>query len=472
MSRFRERYLGDRAFYASVLRLILPIIVQQGVTQFVNLLDNVMVGALGTVSMSGVAIVNQLIFIFNLTIFGGLSGASIFGAQFAGKRDWDGLRDTLRFRLVFSVGVLALGVAVFLLFGEPLFRLYLPEGVTDPEDIAATLGAARVYLDVMLWGLLPFALVQCLSGVLRDVGDTVPPMRASVIAIAVNLAGNWLLIFGNLGFPRMGVAGAALATVLSRWVELAYLAGKMFRDREKYPFLQGAFRSLRVPLPLTKKIIVTGTPLMLNEALWALGTAAINVCYASRGLGAVAATNISSTVWSVFSIVMMSMGNAIGILAGQLLGAGETAEARRTVRKLLFFTVAANLVVGGLVILSAPFIPLAYNTEPQVRQTATKLLYIFGALMPVMAFTNGTYFTIRSGGKTFITFLSDCVFTWVVCFPIAWVCANLTGMSLVRMYFFVQCAEILKAVVGYVMIRSGIWVNNIVNEGENAHESV
>ena len=214
----RKKLIGSRAFYAAVLSLLIPMIVQQGITQFVNLLDNVMVGRLGTTPMSGVAIVNQIVFIFNLTIFGGLGGASIFGAQFFGKKDYEGVRYTLRFRLVFSMAIGVLGILVFLLFGPQLFQLYLNEGASTPEEIASTLGHAQSYMNIILWGLLPFALVQCFSSTLRDVGETFSPMVASVIAICVNLVGNYLLIFGSFGFPKMGVAGAALATVISRYV--------------------------------------------------------------------------------------------------------------------------------------------------------------------------------------------------------------------------------------------------------------
>ena len=214
---FRKKFIGTRAFYASVLALLVPMIVQQGITQFVNLLDNVMVGRLGTTPMSGVAIVNQIVFIFNLTIFGGLSGASIFGAQFFGKGDQEGVRDTLRFRLVFSVAVTALGILVFLLFGRELFSLYLNEEASSPEEIAATLGYAEEYIAIMLFGLLPFAINQCFSSTLRDVGETFSPMVASVIAICVNLTGNYLLIYYTYIYSRMGVAGAALATVIARY---------------------------------------------------------------------------------------------------------------------------------------------------------------------------------------------------------------------------------------------------------------
>ncbi len=464
MHNLRKKFIGDRAFYAAVISLILPMMVQQGITQFVNLLDNVMVGRLGTAPMSGVAIVNQIVFIFNLTIFGGLSGASIFGAQFFGKGDHKGLRDTFRFRVLFALAVCALGILVFVFFGEQLFRLYLSEEASDPADLAATLDYAKQYMNVILWGLLPFVVVQCFSSVLRDVGETVSPMIASVIAILVNLTLNYLLIFGSFGFPKMGVAGAALATVISRYIEAVYLIGRTYRHKKRFPFLEGAFKSFRVPLGLCKRIAVTGTPLLLNEALWSVGIAMINMCYATRGLTAVAATNINSTVWNLFSIAIMASGNAIGIMAGQLLGAGDVDGAKDAVRKLLFLTAAANLVIGCVVIAASPLIPHIYNTEEAVRQTATRLLMISGAFMPLSAYVNGTYFTIRSGGKTFITFLFDCVFTWVVCLPIAFLLCTFTGLSVVWVFFFVQCADIIKAVIGTLMIRSGVWANNVVND--------
>lgn len=464
MSRFRQKYIGTKAFYATVMGLVLPMIVQQGITQFVNLLDNVMVGRLGTNPMSGVAIVNQIVFIFNLTIFGGLSGASIFGAQFFGKGDHKGVRDTFRFRVMFSAAVLILGLSVFLLFGEQLFGLYLNEEASSPADIAATMEYAKSYMVVILWGLLPFVAVQCFSSVLRDAGETVSPMIASVIAILVNLVLNYLLIFGSFGFPKMGVAGAALATVIARYLEAFYLIIHTYRHKKKFPFLEGAFRSLRVPLPLCKRIAVTGTPLLLNEFLWSLGMAAIQVCYATRGLTAVAAVNIESTVYNLFSILIMASGNAVGILSGQLLGANDIEGAKDTVRKLLFLTVAANTVVGLIIIGASPFIPYIYNTEPIVRETATRLLMVIGCFMPLMSYINGCYFTIRSGGKTFITFLFDCVFTWVVCLPIAYLTCTYTALSVVGVFFCVQCADIIKVIIGAVMLRSGIWANNVVNE--------
>ena len=461
--RVLKKFIGSKAFYASVVALILPMMVQQGITQFVNLLDNVMVGRLGTQPMSGVAIVNQIVFIFNLTIFGGLSGASIFGAQFFGKGDMEGVRSTFRFRLLFGAVVVVLGMAVFLTWGEDLFSLYLDENASTPAELAATLNYAKEYTAIIIWGFFPFMIVQCYSSVLRDAGETVGPMVSSMIAIFVNLIGNYLLIYGSFGFPKLGVAGAALATVIARWSEMAYLVFYAHRRKKKFTFLQGAYRSFRIPLPLVRQIAVTGTPLLLNEVFWSIGTAMVSMCYATRGLTAVAATNINSTVWNLFAIVMAAMGNAIGILSGQLLGAGDIQGAKDTVRKLLFFSVAVNLLIGGAIVAVSPLIPFIYNTEAVVRQTATHLLMISGSFLPLSAFTQGSYFTIRSGGKTFITFLFDCVYTWVVCLPIAFLLSSFTSLPLEWVFLCVQAADILKAVIGAVMLKSGIWANNMVS---------
>ena len=461
--RVLKKFIGSKAFYASVVALILPMMVQQGITQFVNLLDNVMVGRLGTQPMSGVAIVNQIVFIFNLTIFGGLSGASIFGAQFFGKGDREGVRSTFRFRLLFGAVVVVLGMAVFLAWGEDLFSLYLDENASTPAELSATLNYAKEYTAIIIWGFFPFMIVQCYSSVLRDAGETVGPMVSSMIAIFVNLIGNYLLIYGSFGFPKLGVAGAALATVIARWSEMAYLVFYAHRRKKKFTFLQGAYRSFRIPLPLVRQIAVTGTPLLLNEVFWSIGTAMVSMCYATRGLTAVAATNINSTVWNLFAIVMAAMGNAIGILSGQLLGAGDIQGAKDTVRKLLFFSVAVNLLIGGAIVAVSPLIPFIYNTEAVVRQTATHLLMISGSFLPLSAFTQGSYFTIRSGGKTFITFLFDCVYTWVVCLPIAFLLSSFTSLPLEWVFLCVQAADILKAVIGAVMLKSGIWANNMVS---------
>lgn len=465
--RFWKRCIGDRHFYRMVLQLVLPLVIQQGITSFVNLLDNVMVGGLGTESISAVAIVNQIIMVSNLAVFGGLSGASIFGAQFYGKGDIDGMRHTFRFKMYFSVIVSLLAIGVFIGFGESFINLFLL-GEGDSGNLALTLQEGSEYLTIMLWGLLPFALVQTYAGTLREMGETVAPMIASVIAILTNLVLNYLLIFGHFGFPEWGVRGAAVATVVSRYVELVYVLIHAHRHTAKYRFLQGAYRSGYVPGALMKKIAITGTPLLANEVLWSLGMTFINQSYSIRGLSAVAAVNITSTAWNLFCIIMFAMGNAVAILVGQRLGAGDKEGARDVDRKLIFLTIVTHVLMGALLIACSGLIPLMYNVEPAVRETTRRLLIVAGLSLPIHAFIHVTYFTIRSGGKTVITFLFDCVYTWVVPVTVAYTLCHFTDWSIVAVYFCVQFIDVVKVVIGALMLRSDFWANNVVDRVREA----
>lgn len=287
-------------------------------------------------------------------------------------------------------------------------------------------------------------------------------MKAGIIAVLVNLLGNFLLIFGNFGFPALGAVGAALATDIARVVECVILMCWTYSHRQEHPFIEGAFRSLRIPKELTVNIIRKGIPIMLNEIAWSTGQAFLMQCYSVRGLSVVAGLNISSTVSNLFNVVFLSIGGAIAIIVGQLLGAGKMEEARDTDRKLLFFTVSTCLVCGSLLALISPFFPLIYNTSGEVQSLATGFILIAAGCMPLYAFMHGCYFTLRSGGKTWITVLFDSVYVWAVDIPLAFVLANFTGLPIVVVYLSCQLIETLKCILGYILVKKGIWLQNIV----------
>lgn len=396
-SSLRKKYIGNAAFYKMALApLPIPIMIQNGITNFVSLLDNIMVGRVGTEQMTGVAIVNQLIFVFNLAIFGAVSGAGIFGAQYYGKGDWDGVRQTFRFKLLVCTALTVLGAGIFLLFGEDLILLYL-KGDGSPEQIAASLGYAKEYLLIMLVGFIPFTLSQCYSGTLRETGQTVVPMVAGVVSVVVNLCFNTLLIFGYLGFPRLGASGAAIATVIARFVEAGVVMFWAHRNPERVPYLRGVYRSFHIPAALARDIARKSIPLLLNETLWAAGMALLAQCYSVRGYDVVSAYNICSTVSNVFNVAFMAMGNAVGILVGQLLGAGKMEEAVDTDRKLITFSVGICIVLGGLMALVAHLFPQIYNTSDSIRGLAAAFIRICALCMPINALANACYFTLRSG---------------------------------------------------------------------------
>ena len=457
----RRSLIGDRAFYQRLFAVMMPILIQNVITNFVSLLDNLMVGQVGTEPMSGVAIVNQLLFVFNLCIFGGLAGPGIFTAQFYGKSDPEGIRDTFRAKLWVAFGAVLLFAAALLLWGDGLIGLFLHEG-GEGLSLEATLGYGRSYLRVMLLQMPLFALVQVYAGTLRETGETLLPMRAGIAAVLVNLVFNYLLIFGNLGLPALGVTGAAIATVLSRVVECGVVVIWTHRHRDRAAYITGAWRSLRVPAALAKKIAVTGLPLLVNEVLWSAGMTTLNQCYSVRGLEAVSATNISSTVFNLFLCFCFSMGNTVAIMIGQLLGAGETERAVDEDRKLNAFSVVLGTAVGGLMALVAPLIPEWYNTTAAVKTLASQLLLVNAALLPFIAYTNVCYFTLRSGGNTLIVFLFDSAYIWLCCVSLAFVLSRFTALPLLPMYIAVQALELVKCAVGFFLVRSKKWVNNLV----------
>jgi len=456
----RRRFVGDRAFYAMAFSVAVPIMIQNGITNFVSMLDNVMVGQMGTEPMSGVAIVNQLLFVFSLCIFGATGGAGIFGAQFAGSGNSEGLRSTTQFKLIVCALLLLVGLSVYRVGGERLIGLYLHEG-SESGSIEETMRYGLDYLDVMLWGLLPFALAQVYSSTLRETGQTMVPMVAGISAVFVNLALNYALIFGRLGFAPMGVRGAALATVVSRFAELLIIALYSHTHARRHAFMAGLYTHWRIPGRLAWQITIQGMPLMLNELLWASGMTVLNQCYSTRGLDAVAAINISSTISNVFSVVFMALGVSVGIIVGQKLGAGQMEEARDTDTKLIAFSVASCLVMGSVLIAVAPLFPSIYNTTDTVRAIAAGLIRMHACFMPFNAFANASYFTLRSGGKSGITFVFDSGFIWVIQIPVALALSRLTQLPIVPLCTLCATLEILKCLLGFIMIKQGKWLNNL-----------
>lgn len=456
-----HRYLGDKAFYRRVLGIAVPIIIQNGISNFVSLLDNIMVGQVGTIPMSGVSIVNGLMFVFNLCIFGASSGAGIFTAQFYGSRDDTGVRHTFRFKLLICTAISLLGSAIFLFGGSLLIGLYL----TGEGEAATAAGALRYgldYLHMMLWGLLPFALTNAYASTLRETGKTSVPMAAGITAVLVNLVLNYVLIFGHFGAPEMGVRGAALATVLSRYVELAIVAGWTHLHPAENPYIVGAYRSAYIPGKLLKSITIKGMPLLVNEFLWSTALAILNQCYSTCGLDVVPAMNICSTLFNLGSVVYLSMGNAVGILMGQLLGAGTPEpEIRDTNRKLIALSVTSGVIFGGLMAAVSGLFPQIYNTTDQIRLLATQLICICAVVMPFGSYINATYFTLRSGGQTMVTFLFDSCFMWVCCVPLAFCLSRFARLPILPLYAICQSTDLLKCVIGAVMLRQGKWIQNL-----------
>ncbi len=465
MSNLRHKLIGNHAFYSMVLAVVVPIIIQNAITNFVSLLDNLMVGVIGTEEMSGVAIANQLMFVFNLAIFGAVSGAGIFTAQYYGAGNEEGVRASTRYKLYSGIALAVITIVLFLTKGKELISLYLTD-TSDPARVERTLGYGIEYLRIMVLGMMPFAFVQCYASTLREVGETRLPMLAGISAVLVNLVFNYFLIFGKCGFPKLGVAGAAYATILSRYVEVAIVIIYTHSHKKRFSFADGLYSTLRIPMRVVREITIKGMPLLINEFLWSFGQATLTQVYSMSGLDVIAAMNISSTITNVFSVVYISMGSAAAIIVGQDLGANEIETAKDHTWKLLTFSAAISVGIGMILAALSPFIPRLYNTTEAVYSLASSFMLVFAINMPAMSYCNCGYFIMRSGGKTGVTFVFDSCSTWLLCVPIAYCTSQLLGLPVVAVYACVQIVEVMKACAARILISKGVWINNIVSSDQ------
>lgn len=451
----------EQDIYKRALLLAVPMMIQNGITNMVGLVDNVMVGSLGTESMTAVSIVGQLIFVFNLAIFGGISGPGIYGAQYYGQGNMKGFCNTFRMKYWISALCVVLGVLIFCFGGDVLIGLYL-QGESAEVDAALTLKLGQQYLMIMVLTLLPFAITQIYASSLRETGDSMKPMVAGIISVCVDIVFNYLLIYGKFGMPKMGVRGAALATLLARIVECLVVVIWAHKKKQEHEFLQGVYQTFRIPKPVMFAMLKKGLPIFLNEFFWAGGMAAMTQCYSIRGLEIVAGMNISNALCNLLNVVFIAMGSAVGILIGQTLGRGEYERAKKNAFSLMWFTGAMCILLMVILIAISGIFPKVYDTTDTVRYYGQWFIIVTALYFPIQGFLNSLYFTLRSGGKTMITFFFDSVFSWVVSVPFAFILCRLTNLPILMVYAIVQSLDIIKVVVGYILIRRGIWISNVV----------
>ena len=455
-----KKLIGNKTFYKMVFIIALPMIIQNSITNFVNLLDNIMVGQLGTAQMSGVSVVNQLIFIFNLAVFGISSGAGVFTSQFFGSEDMDGVRQTMRYRLMASLVVSGLFIAGVVMWQDSLIGLFLK--AESAEDAAAFLFYGKKYLAIMLWGLPPFALATAYSGTLREGKQTVVPMISGTIAVFVNLALNYVLIFGHFGAPELGVEGAAWATVISRYIELAIVVLWTHLNPKKCPYAPRLYKNLYIPPKLLKQLILKGIPLMGNEILWSFAITFMNQRYVLCGAGVLAALNITSVVNLLANVVTISLGNVTAIVLGQMMGADKPKdEIRDESRRLTFLSMLSGILFGLILAAIAKPFPMLYNTTDEIRHMATNMILIIALFKPLLGLVHACYNAIRAGGKTWLTFINDSGFMWFISAPLAFALTQFTDLPILPVYFLCQTPELLKYVMSIFIMKGDGWMQNL-----------
>ena len=461
MSSIRK-FIADKKFYKTLLIIVLPIILQQFITQFVSLVDNLMIGSVGNSEMTGVSLANQLLFVFNLAIFGSLSGASLFASQYFGAKNIEGYHQTFKFKWLIGTIIIVLATVIFISFSDELLSFFINSKEGEFSDPTVVLESGKKYLLIMIIGNVPFMIKEIYATSLREMKQTFIPMLCGVIAIGVNLIFNTVLIFGLLGFPKLGVVGAAIATVISRFVEMGIILFYSIFKVNKFPFFKGAFIKNKLTLASIKKFIPKTLLLVANETLWAGGLTLMLSCYAYRGLDTVSSFNIANTISNVFITIGTSLGNASAIIIGAMLGARQTEEAKQSSYKIMGFAFVISLVFTALQIISAYIIPNVYDTSEEIRIVARNLIIISAVMLPFNSVNCVCYFTLRAGGKMLITILFDSVFVILVRVPLAFVLSHYTNFSIYVVYSVATGVDLLKIFAGYYLIKKGIWIRYIV----------
>ncbi|WP_291574892.1 MATE family efflux transporter [Clostridium sp. UBA4548] len=452
-----KRLFKDKEFFATILTLVIPITLQNLISSSLNMVDNVMIGRLGENEIAAVGLVNQYFFIFMLCLSGINAGASIFMAQYWGRKDKSSIKKVLGLDLV-------LGTIASVIF--TLIALFIPESIMrvfTNEVIIIDLGVQ--YLRIISITFMLTNITQGFSTALRCTGIAKPPMFASLIGVLTNAFLNWIFIFGNLGAPVMGVAGAALATSIARLVETAIVLVYAYSPQS---VVRGKFRELlSFNLEFIKNYFKTSYSVILNELVWALGMTTYSVIYARIGIKEVASMQIATTINNMFMVLCIGLAVAASIMVGNKIGAGEEEVAINYAGKLGVLAPMIGVVIGAALWISAPIVTGAFKiSEDTIKLTVTVLrtmaffapLRFFNVLMIVGIF--------RGGGDTTYSMLVQLGTIWCFSIPVGFIGAVYFKLSLPAVYLIICMEELIKVIFEWARLRSKKWVKSIIDDKE------
>ena len=447
-----KKTLKDKELMKTFIKLAIPLMFQQLIVASVNLVDNLMVGELGDVAVSAVSCCNRYYNLVQFSINGLIMSCIIFLSQFNGAEDYEHMKQTYRFSLCASYLICIIYFLLALFFPSTIIGYIISD-----ENIVVE---GTKYLKIACFSYLPLIFSLATSQALRSTGITRVPVRISFVSLIVNLVLNYLLIFGNLGFPMLGVKGAAIATLIARIIEMILY----FYCLHKYDckFKTSLKDLFKIDKELSKQIIVKAIPLTINEVLWQFGYTTILKCYSSRGANANTAYSIAETIYDLFSILIAGMATCTTVLVGTNLGANKLDKAKDNAYKLLCFVMMLSVFFGCLLASSSFLIPCLYSkVSAESIKIAQGFIRVMGIFFIVYVFNVQCFFTLRTGGDTRNTMIMDSCFMWVFAIPVIAICAYLTDIPVLLVYIIGQCSDLVKACVAFRMLRKEKWVKNL-----------
>ena len=451
-----KKYFGTKQFYREVSNIALPIMGQQFITTFLNLIDNVMIGSVGNIALTSVTVANRFFLIVNSVLFGLCGAAGIYIAQYYGAKKKEKCQEVFNINMVFSLGAAILFTIAMFIFPKFAIQLFSQTPVIVDEAVN--------YLYFAKFTYIPFSISFTCMMTLRAVGINKIQLKVGTVAVLTNTLLNYCLIFGNLGFPELGIRGAAIATLIARLVEMTIYLVVLLKNRHFFKFdLSGM---LHINKDLLGGIVHKALPLTMNEILFSVGQAMIFKSYIRCDEYLVASISVVDTVSNIMFIAFGGLSSAVSIMIGNKLGANLLDEARDNARKLLCFALMVSLTIGTCCFIVAPFIPNLYNVDVPIKETIIALVRIKSVMINIYAYNVCVFFILRAGGDVLSTMLMDAVFLWVAGVLVSTILSTYTSLSLITLYLIVESLDIIKLIIAIFFFKKERWVKNIAVVGD------
>ena len=456
-----KHFLEDRLFFRTVISIAVPMMLTQLITSSVNLVDNLMVGMLGDAAIGSVAAVNRYYMIANFAAMGLTNAGAVFIAQYFGAGEETHMKETFRTVLLVSFLIMTLFTVTGLVMPGMILRFFTSDAGIIQDGVQ--------YLTIAAWSFLPSAVMLAVYSSMRAVGETRAPLYCSIVSILSNTILNYCLIFGHFGFPRLEVRGAALGTLLARFIELGMCL--LLLKKGSYPFDTDLKRIFEIPRDLMNRVLSKAAPLILNETLWSAGMATLFKFYGTRGADVMSGYSISGTIGDLFFTLFGGMAAATTVVVSTPLGAGKLEEARRNAYKLLGFSMLLAVLFGAMIYLARGVVPILYrNVTPQAQRVAMDILRVQAFLFWIYMGSCQCYFTLRAGGDMKHTLIMDSGFMWFINIPIVGFVAYGTSLPYLWPYLAGQLTDFFKLLFSFYLVRKEHWLVNLTDTGLNQAE--